>query len=94
MRIISFRDKRLRRLWERDDPTGLPPATISKLRTMLTVLAGIASEKELATFPHWNAHLLAGELEGFWSLTLTRNWRVIFEVEDSLIFNLDLIDYH
>lgn len=94
MRIISFRDKRLRRLWERDEAAGLPPALVPKLRMMLTVLAGIGSEKELTVFPHWNAHRLTGDLDGSWSLTLTRNWRLIFKAEDGQILNLDLVDYH
>ncbi len=94
MKIASIRDKRLRRFIERDDGVGLPPQIRPKLNTMLTVLSGLANEAELASFPHWRAHKLSGDLAGYWSLTITRNWRLIFKVEDNGIRDLDLIDYH
>jgi toxin HigB-1 len=34
------------------------------------------------------------ELEGTWSLSVSGNWRLTFDVEDGEIANLDLEDYH
>jgi proteic killer suppression protein len=51
-------------------------------------------ESALERIPHWRVHRLTGDLSGYWSLSVTRNWRLIFQVEDASIVNLDLVDYH
>jgi len=94
MHFIKVRDKRLRRFLEGDDASGLPSAIVSKLRIILTVLSMARSVDEIASFPHWHPHLLSGDLEGYWSLRVTRNWRLIFQIEDMNIINLELVDYH
>ena len=37
-----------------------------------------------------------GEWKGFWSLTVTGNWRLIFRIdeEEKVASDIDLIDYH
>jgi len=37
---------------------------------------------------------LKGELKGFWSVTVSGNWRVIFRFENGDAFDVDLVDYH
>ena len=45
--------------------------------------------------PNWGAHELTGDRAGTWSLTVTKNWRMTFRVdEDGAIADLDLEDYH
>ena len=53
-------------------------------------------EEELRTVPSWNAHRLAGDRRGVWSLSVTRNWRLTFQVDpiEGEIFDLDYQDYH
>jgi proteic killer suppression protein len=38
-------------------------------------------------------HRLKGEMEGFWSVTVSGNWRVIFRFEDGNGSDVDLLDY-
>ena len=94
MLFIKIRDKRLRRFLESDDTSGLPTTIVPKLRIILTVLTMARDADEIAAFPHWHPHLLSGDLEGYWSLRVTRNWRLIFQIEDRNVINLQLIDYH
>lgn len=62
---------------------------------MLTYLAVVESAEELKVPPSYGAHLLTGDREGIWSLTVTRNWRMTFRVNDAgAIDDLDLEDYH
>lgn len=35
-----------------------------------------------------------GDLEGFWGITISANWRLIFRFEKGDAFDVDLIDYH
>ena len=37
---------------------------------------------------------MKGELKGFWSVTVSGNWRVIFRFENGDAFDVDLVDYH
>lgn len=94
MDIISFRDRRLQRLVTEGKARGLPPAAANKITHMITFLLLVRDEAEIEKLSHWRPHRLAGEYEGSWSLVVTRNWRLVFEVRGEKIANLDLIDYH
>jgi proteic killer suppression protein len=45
-------------------------------------------------FPGLRLHPLTGNLNGFWSVSVSGNWRIIFRFEDSHVRDVDLIDYH
>jgi proteic killer suppression protein len=44
--------------------------------------------------PGWRIHQLAGDRRGTWSISVSGNWRITFDVERNAIANLDLEDYH
>lgn len=44
--------------------------------------------------PGWRLHQLTGDLRGFWSVSITGNWRLIFRFVAGDAFDLDLMDYH
>ena len=92
--ILSFRHKGLRDLHERDSGKGLPGDSIAKIRRMLTVIDTANGLDEIDLFPGWRLHPLRGEFDGFWSLTVTGNWRLIFRFEAGDASGLDFVDYH
>ncbi len=96
MNIGSVVHRGLRRLIERDDPAGLPPASTEKIRNILSFLGDMEDETELGTVPVWRAHRLTGDRRGTWSLAVTRNWRLTFRIDaaNREIVDLDLEDYH
>jgi toxin HigB-1 len=49
-----------------------------KLRKLLFALETAASLDQVSRFPGWKLHPLKGELRGFWNLTVTGKWRLIF----------------
>jgi proteic killer suppression protein len=53
-------------------------------------------EEELRTVPSWKAHKLTGDRKGTWSLSVTKNWRLTFEIDQNEIeiIDLDYEDYH
>ena len=62
---------------------------------MIAYLLRVGSADELVLPPNFGAHLLSGDRAGTWSLTVTRNWRLTFTVdEQGAIADLDLEDYH
>ena len=94
MRIVSFRHKDIDRLWQRDEARGVARQHQAKLRAMLTALEEAESIVELETVPGWRLHPLKGGRRGVWSLTVTRNYRLTFRVEGSIISEVDFEDYH
>jgi toxin HigB-1 len=44
--------------------------------------------------PGWRIHQLTGDRAGTWSVSVSGNWRVTFDLENGEICNLDLEDYH
>ncbi len=44
--------------------------------------------------PGYRLHPLKGDLAGFWSVTVSGNWRVIFRFADGHASDVDLVDYH
>ena len=95
MEIESVSDKRLQRFIETGNGRGLDARLVERLRKMVAFLVDAENEAELTTPPNFGAHQLSGPLAGVWSLTVTRNWRMTFRVnEDGAIVGLKLEDYH
>ena len=94
VKIRSFSHKGLKRFFLEDDPKGLPPDAVDKLRAMPTFLQDMRDVETLKAFPLWRAHQLTGDRKGVWSLHVTRNWRLTFQVQDGEVVEIDYEDYH
>jgi proteic killer suppression protein len=95
MKIRSFTNKGLKRLYEDDNAKGVPPDTVDKLRKMFLFLDTMQDGGELRALAAWKAHTLTGDRKGTWSLSVTRNRRLTFTVDNEReICDLNLEDYH
>ena len=96
MEIRNVVHRGLRRFIERDDRSGLPAAFVEKIRNIVSFLQDMEDADELRTIPVWRAHRLAGDRRGTWSLTVSRNWRITFGIDEAEgeIVDLDFEDYH
>ena len=96
MRLTGFRHKGLQQLYANDNPKALSSSVVDKLRKLLFALETADELEQVARFPGWRLHPLKGDLKGFWSLTVTGNWRVIFRYDaaSNMASDIDLIDYH
>ena len=86
--------KGLKKLYLEDSSKGLPADAVEKLRAMLTFLQDMKDPEKLRAFPLWKAHQLGGDRKGVWSLHVTRNWRLTFQIKDGEIWDVDYEDYH
>ncbi|MBI3419448.1 MAG: type II toxin-antitoxin system RelE/ParE family toxin [Proteobacteria bacterium] len=90
--ITGFRHNGLKRFCERGDESRITAAYRTKVRRILTALDSARSPDDLRM--DWGLHALSGNLKGFWSVTVSRNWRIIFRFADKNVCDVDLIDYH
>ena len=96
MELARFRHKGLKQLYEDGNPRAVPSAMAEKLGKLLFALETAETLEQLGRFPGWKLHPLKGDLKGFWSLTVTGNWRLIFRYDEdaNAASDIDLIDYH
>ncbi len=96
MKIRNVTHRGLRRFIERNDPSGLAPSVVEKVRNIVTFLQEMEDARELRDVRSWKVHQLTGDRKGVWSLAVTRNWRMTFGVDqvDQEIVDLDYEDYH
>jgi proteic killer suppression protein len=95
MKIRSFAHKGLKRLYSEDSAKGVPPDTVDKLRKMFLFLDTMQEAEELRALTAWKVHTLTGDRKGTWSLSVTRNRRLTFIIDDEReICDLNLEDYH
>ena len=96
MKIRNVVHRGLRRFIQHNDPSGLAPAVVERVRNILTFLQEMEDARELRDIPSWKAHQLTGDRKGTWSLTITRNWRITFRIDQTEreILDLDYGDYH
>jgi plasmid maintenance system killer protein len=81
-------------LYLTDQTKGLPPDAVDKLRKMLAFLQDMADVGEITTLPAWKTHRRGGDRKGTWSLHVTRNWRLTFQVEHGELVEVNYEDYH
>jgi len=91
--IKSFRHKGLKNLYEKDQAKGIDPDHILRVRAILSRLdaSKVAADLDL---PGLRLHPLKGAWKGFWAVTVSSNWRIVFRFEDQQPCDVDLVDYH
>jgi len=91
--IVTFRHKGLKRFYEEDDASKLPPNMIERIRGILTVLDH-AGDLKAVDRPTLRLHALKGELRGFHAVTVRANWRIVFRFVEGEVRDVDFVDYH
>ena len=94
MNIRGIKHRGLRRFLEDDDPRELRPDLVNRARNILTALVAAADMQGVQGPPGWRIHRLSRDREGTWSVPVSGNWRITFDLEGGDITNLDLEDYH
>jgi proteic killer suppression protein len=44
--------------------------------------------------PGYRLHRLSGDREGQWAVSVSGNWRLVFEFEGEEVTDVELVDYH
>jgi proteic killer suppression protein len=91
--LRRMRHKGPERFFRDGDTRGLDARHVARLRLQLGALDR-ATAPEGMNLPGWRLHPLKGERKGQWAVSVSGNWRLVFEFEDGHATDVDLVDYH
>jgi len=91
--IRGFKHRGLKRLYVRNDRSGIRPDLLEAVEDILGRLDRATTPQAL-NLPGYRLHPLKGDLRGVWSVTVRANWRIIFRFQGEDAFDVELIDYH
>lgn len=91
--ITSIKHKGLKRFFEDDDRSKLPPDLIERIGLILNALDAARSPDDMNR-PSYRLHPLKGDRKGHWAVTVRANWRIVFGFEDGNAVDVDFVDYH
>lgn len=80
-------------MYERGDPSRVGANLASRVALALADLDDARKPSDL-NLPGYRLHPLKGDLGGYWSISVSGNWRIIFRFADGDAFDVDLVDYH
>lgn len=91
--IRRFRHKGLEALFRTGSTRGVDPHLAKKLRHALARLndGPLPGAMDL---PGFRLHQLKGDRKGQWAVSISGNYRLVFEIEDGQATDVDLVDYH
>jgi proteic killer suppression protein len=90
--IQPIRHKGLRIFYETGRGGKLPKEQLAKIIRILTVLDALSDESDIRSLGN-GIHPLKGEYKGFWSISITGNYRIIFTFKPPDVFDVDYLDY-
>ncbi|EKZ3179254.1 Killer protein [Pseudomonas aeruginosa] len=91
--IKSFQHKGLRVFYETGSTKGIRADHAKRLARVLPFLDRAAAPADV-DFPGWRLHQLKGDMAGYWSITISGNWRVVFRFVGTDVELVDYLDYH
>jgi toxin HigB-1 len=91
--IKRFRHKGLESLFLTGSRKGIDAQLAAKLRRMLLRLND-GPLPDAMSLPGYRLHQLKGDRKGSWSVWVSGNYRLIFDIEGEDATNVDFEDYH
>lgn len=91
--IKSFKHKGLKKFFETGSTAGIDAKQAQKIAVRLEVL-NRAIDIDDINIPGFFLHPLTGSRKGIWSITVTGNWRITFELSDGDVYIVNYEDYH
>jgi proteic killer suppression protein len=91
--IERFRHKGLERLFTTGNASGVAPAQVRRLVLILAQL-NVAHNPVMMDAPGLRFHALKGDRKGQYAVSVSGNWRIVFEFDGEDATEVDLVDYH
>lgn len=94
MAIKSFKHKGLEKLFVDDNRSGVNPKHANKLISIMDIIDASHHPQDLKATFHHKFRAKSGSGEGVYSVDVSGNYRVTFQIENDGAVFLDYLDYH
>ena len=91
--IKKIRHKGLRKFYKTGSQQGIIPEQAVRLRAILASLDASKKPEDM-NLPGLKLHALKQNRKGFWGVSVSGNWRIIFRFEGNDATDLEYLDYH
>lgn len=91
--IKSWNHKGLKSFFETGSKAGIKPAHERRLKIILQRLSAAIRPEDM-NIPGMEFHGLSHNLKGFYAVSVSGNWRIIFKFRGQHAEEVDYIDYH
>lgn len=91
--IVNIEHKGLAALHWKDQSKGVMQSLVKRLKQILALLETAKTVDDM-NLPGLKLHPLKGDMNGFYSVSVSGNWRVVFRFVDGNAEDVNLIDYH
>jgi proteic killer suppression protein len=91
--IKNWKHKGLKKFYETGSLAGIQAKHAEILRLLLFQLTNAIKPEDMNT-PGNDFHKLSGDLKGFFSVKVNKNWRLIFYFIGENAVDIDYVDYH
>ena len=91
--IKKFNHKGLKDFFEIGNKKGIQERHAKRLRLILIRLHSSQTAEDM-DLPGFKLHSLKGNFQGYFAVTVSGNWRVIFKFDGDNAISVDYFDYH
>ena len=92
--IKSFADKEADKIWLGNQSRKLPAYIQNVARRKLRMINNAQNINDLRIPPANFLEKLSGNLDGFHSIRINKQWRIIFKWNNDNAFEVQIVDYH
>ncbi|PLX66602.1 MAG: plasmid maintenance system killer [Denitrovibrio sp.] len=92
--IKSFKDKETKQLFLTGKSRKFSPSIIERAKKLLGRIDKTDDVESLYMPPSNRLHKLSGDLDGFWSVSINNQFRIIFRWADGNAEDVGVVDYH
>ena len=92
--IKSFGCADTEMVFNSETPKRFPPDIIRPAYRKLIALANAANIQDMAVPPANRLEKLHGDLAGWWSVRINKQYRIIFKWHDGMAEGVKIVDYH
>lgn len=92
--IKTFGDKETEKIWKGISSRKLPVDIQHVARRKLRMIHNAQNTNDLRIPPANHLEKLSGDLNGYYSIRVNKQWRIIFTWENDNAFEVQITDYH
>lgn len=92
--IESFGSKATEKIWNGERDKGLPSEIQNTARRKLRMINNSQNIADLKIPPSNRLEKLSGNMNGFYSIRINNQWRIIFKWNSGTATEVEIIDYH